>query len=51
MRNYQIEAGQSSVNPIRDEDDLHNCIYFFSKKRDLAKTENKRKMYEYSFKI
>ena len=49
MRNYQIEAGQSSVNPIRDEDDLHNCIYFFKKKKDSAKTENKRRMYDRNY--
>lgn len=49
MRNYQIEAGQSSVNPIRDEDDLHNCIYFFKKKRDTATTETKRKMYDRNY--
>lgn len=49
MRNYQIEAGQSSVNPIRDEDDLHNCIYYFKKKRDGAITDNKRKMYDRNY--
>lgn len=49
MRNYQIEAGQSSVNPIRDEDDLHNCIYFFKKKREQAKNDNKRRIYDRNY--
>ena len=49
MRDYKIEAGQSSVNPIRDSDDLHNCIYFFKKKREQANTENKRKMYDRNY--
>lgn len=49
MRNYKIEAGQSSVSPIRDEDDLHNCIYFFKKKRDSATTETKRRLYDRNY--
>ena len=49
MRDYKIEAGQSSVNPIRDEDDLRNCIYFFKKKRDSAKSETKRRLYDRNY--
>lgn len=49
MRDYKIEAGQSSVNPIRDEDDLRNCIYFFKKKRDNAKSETKRRLYDRNY--
>lgn len=49
MRDYKIEAGQSSVNPIRDEDDLHNCIYFFKKKRDNATSEIKRRLFDRNY--
>lgn len=49
MKQYKIEAGQSSVNPIRDEDDLRNCIYFFKKKRDVANSEVKRRMYDRNY--
>ena len=49
MRNYSIEAGQSSVNPIRDEDDLRNCIHFFRKKRDNATSETKRRLYDRNY--
>ena len=49
MRDYKIEAGQSSVNPIRDEDDLRNVIYFFKKKRDNTKSEVKKKIYDRNY--
>lgn len=49
MRDYKIEAGQSSVNPIRDEDDLRNCIYFFKKRRDNATSESKRRIYDRNY--
>ena len=49
MREYKIEAGQSSVNPIRDEDDLRNCIYFYKKKRDNAISEVKSKLYDRNY--
>lgn len=49
MRDYKIEAGQSSVNPIRDDDDLHNCIYFFKKLRDRATTDSKKKRYDRNY--
>ena len=49
MKDYKIEAGQSSVNPIRDEDDLRNCIYFFKKKRDTATSESKRRIYDRNY--
>ena len=49
MKYYKIEAGQSSVSPIRDEDDLHNCIYYFKKKRDRAATESKRRLYDRNY--
>lgn len=49
MRDYKIEAGQSSVNPIRDDDDLHNCIYYFKKLRDRATTDSKKKRYDRNY--
>lgn len=49
MKEYKIEAGQSSVNPIRDEDDLRNCIYYFKKKRDLADSDNKKRLYDRNY--
>lgn len=49
MRDYKIEAGQSSVNPIRDEDDLRNVLYYFKKKRDAAASPKKQKMYDRNY--
>lgn len=49
MKQYKIEAGQSSVNPIRDKDDLYNCIHYWEKKRDSAPTESKRKQYDRNY--
>ena len=49
MKGYKIEAGQSSVNPIRDQNDLYNCINYFKKLRDNAKTETKRKQYDRNY--
>ena len=49
MRNYTIEAGQASVNPIRDEDDLHNVINFYKKKRDRARSDSKRRLYDRNY--
>lgn len=48
-RQWSIEAGQASVNPIRDKDDLYNCINFWKRKRDTAKTENKRRIYDRNY--
>lgn len=49
MRNYTIEAGQASVNPIRDEDDLHNVINYYKKKRDFARSDSKRRLYDRNY--
>ena len=49
MKGYKIEAGQSSVNPIRDQNDLYNCINYFKKLRDNAKTDTKRKQYDRNY--
>lgn len=49
MKEYKIEAGQTSVNPIRDEDDLYNCINYYKKLRDTAPTETKRKLYDRNY--
>ena len=49
MRQYKIEAGQSSVNPIRNKDDLYNCINYFKKLRDTARTDAKRKQYDRNY--
>ena len=46
---YKIEAGQSSVNPIRDEDDLRNFIYYFKKKRDRETNPVKAKRYDRNY--
>lgn len=49
MKQYKIEAGQASVNPISEKDDLYNCINYYKKLRDLATTENKRKLYDRNY--
>lgn len=49
MKGYKIEAGQSSVNPIRDEDDLKNFINYFKKKRDQELNANKAKLYDRNY--
>lgn len=49
MKEYKIEAGQSSVNPIRDENDLYNCINYYKKLRDTAPTDAKRKLYDRNY--
>ena len=49
MKEYKIEAGQSSVNPIRDQNDLYNCINYFKKLRDNASTEIKRHQYDRNY--
>lgn len=49
MYRYKIEAGQSSVNPIRDPDDLTNCINYFKKLRDTAHTSAKRKQFDRNY--
>ena len=49
MRQYKIEQGQSSVNPIRDEDDLKNFINFYKKKRDNETNEQRKKLYDRNY--
>lgn len=49
MKGYKIEAGQSSVNPIRDEDDLKNFINYFKKKRDKELNPTKAKLYDRNY--
>lgn len=49
MRQYKIEQGQSSVNPIRDEDDLKNFINYFKKKRDKEVDQFKKKLYDRNY--
>lgn len=49
MKQYKIEAGQTSVNPIRDQNDLYNCINYFKKLRDNAPTETKRRQYDRNY--
>lgn len=46
---YRIEAGQSSVNPIRDEDDLRNFINYFKKQRDNEPNPNKARLYDRNY--
>ena len=48
-QNWKIEAGQSSVNPIRDQNDLYNCINYFKKLRDTAPTEIKQHQYDRNY--
>lgn len=48
-QNWKIEAGQASVNPIRDSDDLYNCINYFKKLRDTTKSEKKRRLYDRNY--
>lgn len=49
MKYYSIEGGQSSVNPIRDEDDLKNFIYYFKKKRDKSTNASRTKLYDRNY--
>ena len=49
MYRYKIEAGQSSVNPIRDPDDLYNCINYYKKLRDTSHTAAKRKQFDRNY--
>lgn len=49
MRSYKIEQGQSSVEPIRDEDDLRNFINYFKKKRDNEPRESQKKLYDRNY--
>lgn len=49
MRNYRIEQGQSSVNPIRDKDDLKNFINYFKKLRDKETNPTKAKLYDRNY--
>ncbi len=49
MKQYKIEAGQTSVNPIRDKDELYNCINYYKKLRDFAPTEKKRRQYDRNY--
>lgn len=49
MKEYKIEAGQSSVNPIRDPDDLYNCINYFKKLRDTEPNAKKQKLYDRNY--
>lgn len=46
---FKIEAGQSSVNPIRDEDDLKNFIYYFKKRRDKETNPKRAKQYDRNY--
>lgn len=46
---YNLPDGQSSVNPIRDEDDLRNFIYYFKKKRDKEPNPKKAKLYDRNY--
>lgn len=49
MKGFRFDAGQSSVNPIRDEDDLRNFINFWKKKRDAEESESKKKLYDRNY--
>lgn len=49
MKQYKIEAGQTSVNPIREKNNLYNCINYFKKLRDNAPTETKRRQYDRNY--
>lgn len=49
MKGYKINQGQSSVNPIRDEDDLKNFINYFKKKRDKTLSEQKARLYDRNY--
>ena len=49
MKQYKIEAGQASVSPIRDKNDLYNCINYFKKLRDTATTDTKRRQYDRNY--
>lgn len=46
---WRIEAGQSSVEPIRNKDDLYNCMNYFKKLRDTTSSEKKRRMYDRNY--
>lgn len=46
MKHRRIDAGQSSVNPIRDPDDLKNFIAHFKKKRDQEDDPKKKRLYD-----
>lgn len=46
---YNLPDGQSSVNPIRDEDDLRNFIYYFKKLRDKETNPKKAKLYDRNY--
>ena len=48
-QNWKIEAGQSSVNPIREPDNLYNCINYFKKLRDTETNTKKRKLYDRNY--
>lgn len=45
-RGYRVEAGQSSVEPIRDEVDLRNFISCFKKARDAEPDPRRAAMYD-----
>ena len=44
MRGYRVEAGQSSVSPIRDEVDLRNFVSCFRKARDAEADPRKARL-------
>lgn len=43
------DPGQSSVNPIRNEDDLKNFISFWRRKRDNETNDEKKRMYDRNY--
>lgn len=51
MKELTAKPGQMSVQPIRDENELKNCVEYFRKKRDKAKTEGRKKIYDRNYMI
>lgn len=49
MRNWKIEAGQASVNPIRDLDDLNNCINYWKRLRDKSTNPKQQRLYDRNY--
>ena len=49
MKKYKIKAGQSTVNSIREENNLYNCINYYKKLRDNARTKVKRHQYDRNY--
>lgn len=49
MKGYRNEAGQSSVSPIRDPDDLRNFVSCFRKARDAEADPRKARVYDRNY--